>query len=209
MNRSMSRSMSRGAAPSETIASVPEGPRADDAVADILAHRGGLNEAIVDVDAATIKVVIFALGDALFAFAGSEVAEILPLCPIWFVPGCPPALEGVIDVRGEVCSVLRLGDLLGMPPPAEQAKVSNAEKGPRGAILLGRAGGMDSGLRVDAVVDVVDVIEADILAPPDTLPEALGCVARGVFEQASPTGPRSVLLLDLGRLFDAWRAGRP
>jgi len=177
------------------------GPAGDDALSQLLAQRAGSDQGIIDVDVPMLKVVIFTLGDDLFAFPGRQVREILPLQRIWFVPGCPSSVEGVIDIRGDICSVLRLAELIGIDQRADGAA-------PRagGAILLGHAGGMESGLRVDLVMDVVDVIEADILTPSETLPAQLEHVVTGFFERSTGTGSHSVLLLDMGRLFDAWRA---
>lgn len=165
-----------------------------DALAEILERRRNADQGIVEAEAPTTKLVIFAVGDALFAFSGANVTEILPLTTIYFVPGCPPSLEGVINVRGDITSVVRLGDVLG---------VEHAATGRRTAILLGRGSAMCSGLRVDEVLDVLDVLEEIIQTPPSTLPESVRPWTTGVFEYQG----RSVLLLDLERLFQDYRAG--
>ncbi|AHF03713.1 chemotaxis protein [Marichromatium purpuratum 984] len=133
-------------------------------------------------------MVVFALGEQRFALPGARIGEILPLVPIHPVPGCPPALEGVISVRGEITSVLCLATLLGRPAPTPVT---------RGAILLASAREITSGLRVERVVDVVDIAGHDILEPPPTLPSMLARVTTGVFTAKAHT----VALLDLERLF--------
>lgn len=165
-----------------------------DALTEILALRRNSDYEMVEVEAPTVKRVVFAVGDGLFAFPGANVAEILPLTTPYFVPGCPPSLEGVINVRGDMTSVIRLGDLLG---------TVHAAAGRRTAILLGQAKAMRSGLRVDEVLDVLDVLEEIMQAPPNTLPERLRPWATGVFAYRG----RSVLALDLERLFQDYRAG--
>ena len=167
----------------------------NDELGVILSQRRAGRQDIVDVDAATIQLVIFAIGDHYFALPGAQVAEILPLAPIFLVPGCPPAVEGVMDVRGNICAVLRLGDLLG----AAHDPLSRHT-----AILLGRVGDQESGLRVDRVADVTPVILESLMAPPDPLPERLQGLVTGVFQR--PEGP--VLALDMERIFQAWRDGR-
>jgi purine-binding chemotaxis protein CheW len=62
---------------------------------------------------------------------------------------------------------------------------------------------MRSGLRVDRVVDVLDVVEDSLQPVPDTLPESLRRAARGVFQLHE----RSVLLLDLDALFQDYLSG--
>ncbi|WP_295456698.1 chemotaxis protein CheW [uncultured Thiodictyon sp.] len=171
-----------------------------DALADpldaILDQRASDPGGIVAVDVPTVQWVVFSLGGVAFALPGRQVVEILPLVPIHGVPGAPPALAGVIEVRGTIWSVLRLADLLGrVPGPVTR----------QAAILLGRAADMESGLLVDGVDDVLEVAEDSILAPPADLPGPLhGCVT-GVFQHRA----RAVLALDLTRLFTAWRDGRP
>lgn len=171
-----------------------------DPLSEILERRRSGETELVEVDAPTVKLVVFAIGERLQALPGRQVSEILPLSTIHFVPGCPPALEGVISVRGDITSVIRLGDLLG---------IEHGASGRQGAILLAQGshevGGepMRSGLRVDRVVDVLDVAEDSIQAVPETLPEPLRRVARGVFQLEE----RSVLLLDLDALFQDYLSG--
>ena len=165
-----------------------------DALTEILEHRRNANQDIVVVEAPTVKLVVFAVGEDLFAFPGAGITEILPITTIYFVPGCPSSLEGVINVRGDITSVIRLGDLLG---------VEHAASDRRTAILLGRGNAMCSGLRVDQVLDVLDVLEERIQPPPSTLPERLQSWTAGVLVYQG----RSVLVLDLERLLQDYQAG--
>jgi purine-binding chemotaxis protein CheW len=161
----------------------------------ILEQRARGTGEIVAVDIHTVQWVVFSLGEASFALPGRQVVEILPMVPIHFIPGGPPALAGVIEVRGTLWSVLRLADLLGRVTAAVTRHAS---------ILLGRAADLESGLWVDGVDDVLGVAEDAILAPPADLPGRLqGCVT-GVFQHRA----RVVLTLDLEPLLMAWRDGR-
>ncbi|MBK1723656.1 chemotaxis protein CheW [Thiocystis violacea] len=172
--------------------------REEDQLAALLEQRRDADQGILEVEAATVKLVIFAIDESLFAFSGANVAEILPLTTIHFVPGCPPSLEGVINVRGDITSVIRLGDLLGRP---------HAPDSRRAAILLGQSRAEDdeapmrSGLRVDRVEDVLDIPEASIRPPTDTLPEQLRGLATGLFQYRGEV----VIALDLERLFHDYR----
>ena len=78
---------------------------------DILSQRHDAQRAVVNVDEPQLKLVVFALGGQWFAFHGSSVREILAQPTVHFVPGCPSSLEGVIHVRGDIESVLRLHEL--------------------------------------------------------------------------------------------------
>ena len=80
-----------------------------------LTQRLDAQKEIVNIDEPLVKLVIFALGDDQFAFLGEGIHEILTKVDVFFVPGCPPSLEGVINVRGDIESVIRPHDLLHLP----------------------------------------------------------------------------------------------
>ena len=159
-----------------------------------LTRRRPADQDIVNVDEPRVKLVVFALGEAWFAFRGDCIREILAQTEVFFVPGCPPSLEGVINVRGDIESVIRFNDMLQLP-------ATHAASG--SSILLGRAGGISSGIRVDQVIDVVDVTQSSIQAPPATLPAHMRPLVLGVLQfQTQP-----VVLLDLDALFTHYARG--
>ncbi len=149
---------------------------------------------IVNVDETMLKLVIFALGNDWFAFSGKQVREILACADIFFVPGCPPSLEGVINVRGDIESVIRLNELLQLPLP---------EPGKPAEILLSRSSAMNSGIRVDQVIDVIDLPESLIQAPPANLPETLRPFVSGIFS----FNQKIVTVLDLEQIFLEYARG--
>jgi len=154
----------------------------------VLALRGSAAAQIVEVDEPMAKLVVFELGGDRFALRGEGVREILAGMPVFFVPGCPAQIEGVINLRGSVESVLRIDDALGLAP----------EKGEGArAMLLVEAAGIRSAIRVERVVDVRDVLESAIEPPPGALAEALQGVVCGIVGAAD--GP--ALLLDPALLF--------
>jgi purine-binding chemotaxis protein CheW len=160
----------------------------------VLELRRDAGQEIVDVDEPSIKLVIFELSGEWFAFPGEAIREILPQVDIFFVPGCPSSLEGVINVRGDIESVIRLAELLGKPV---------AEATATSSILRGIGGGMHSGIRVDRVVDVLDVVQSAIQTPPATLPEHMRHIVSGLMQyQGKP-----VAILDLKRIFEDYQRG--
>ena len=161
---------------------------------ELLAIRREVSGRTVDVDEKTVQLVIFTLQGEWLAFHGDKIREILPYGRVFFVPGCPDSLEGVINVRGDIISVIRLEMLLGHPGTAPSQHAS---------ILLGQGGGMQSGIRVDEVLDVREVPESAILAPPGTLPDHLRPLVLGIVTIRT----RPVLVLDLGRLFEDYQRG--
>ncbi|MEO5377382.1 MAG: chemotaxis protein CheW [Magnetococcus sp. DMHC-6] len=161
---------------------------------DLLALRVQAKKAVIELDAATVKLVIFALNDMLYAFHGHYIVEILPYREIFFVPGCPASIAGVIYLRGDIESVLRLAMVVGTE---EQPLTRHT------AILLGRTPQMQSGLRVDRVLEVMDIPENQIQPPLATFNEKILPWVDGVFTY---TG-QMVILLDLSRLFQGYQAG--
>lgn len=162
----------------------------------ILAERGREGADADDGDDTSCKLVIFDLGGEWFAIPGPNVREILPLGPVYFVPGCPPSLDGVINVRGDIESVINLYALLGKPPPQESRD---------GTILLGRAAAMRSGIRVGRVVDVLDVRASAIQPPHGVLPEHMRRIVSGFMTHQGS----AVVVLDLERIFDDYRLALP
>ena len=160
----------------------------------VLTQRREAKREIVNVDEPTEKLVIFELQGDLFAFYGEKIREILSQVNVFFVPGCPTSLEGVINVRGDIESVISLHALLQLPVSAETSTSS---------FLLGRGAGMNSGIRVDKVVDVVDVPLSTVHKPPTTLPEHLRTIVSGILLFKEKT----VTVLDLDRIFADYSHG--
>lgn len=160
----------------------------------VLALKKGTGSAIINVDEPTTKLVIFVLGDDWFAFPGEQIKEVLSHNDVFFLPGCPPSLEGVINVRGDIESVINLQSTLRLPKALPAA-------GSR--ILLGQGSTMRSGIRVDRVEEVMDVLQSAIQPPPHTIPEHLQHIVVGILTFRD----RRVTVLDLDRIFQDYSAG--
>jgi len=160
----------------------------------ILASHRTARKEIVNVDEPAIKLVIFALGNDWFAFHGERIREILAHADVFFVPGCPASLEGVINVRGDIESVIRLNELLQVPSP---------QAGQTSEILLGQSVVMNSGIRVDRVVDVIDLPQSFIQPPPANLPDQMRPFVSGLLR----FNKRPVTVLDLEQIFSQYIKG--
>jgi len=90
-------------------------------------------------------IVIFRAGGERFAVPLSEVAEIIPNPACTPVPGAPPELAGVIQVRGEIRPVCELSRVLGLAGEPQRRSRT---------VLLLRKGAREFGLRIDAVDDI-------------------------------------------------------
>jgi len=99
----------------------------------------------------TVPVLTFRLGGERYGLALTGLAGVLPLERWTPVPGAPPELLGVINHKGQICSVLDLARLLGLATfPAEHAKES-------AYVLLLRRPGREVGLAVGSLEGLVRV----------------------------------------------------
>lgn len=152
------------------------------------AEGPGAGGPAVRAAAPAVDLVIFSLNGDLYAFDGADVIELLPYGTVTFLSGCPDTVEGIINLRGAIESVLDLHRLLGLPPSAPTRKTR---------IVMAARDGVRSGIRVDAVVDVVTVAADGIKRPLSTLGPA---VREYVLGGETLRDGRYVTLLDTGKI---------
>jgi purine-binding chemotaxis protein CheW len=104
------------------------------------------------------RLLLFGVRGRRYACALSAVREIVPFGRVTRLPGAPPAVAGVCNVRGVVVTVLDLGLRLGGDA------VDRAE----GAVLLLEHGGKVLGAGVDDLQDVL--VPTDGVQPPPDAP---------------------------------------
>ncbi len=142
---------------------------------DILSQRLDAQRDIVNVDEPEIKLVVFSLGHQQYAFMGQYVQEVLVDTPVHFVPGCPEFLQGVINVRGDIASVIAIHDKLHTTKTKAADKKNSTD-----TILLCKGGGVESGIYVDHMLDVLDIPASQMQAPPANVTEDLRPLITGV-----------------------------
>lgn len=141
---------------------------------------------VVNVEEERVKVVIVVCGENRYAFYGSDIREILPTCSISWVPGLPDYLPGLINVRGDIESVIDMAHFLD--------EKNSAHDNPMIAIAV--HGDFHSGIMIDAIDDVVD-IPVTAIHPPLT---TLNGPARELVIGEISYGGNTVSLLDIGKL---------
>jgi purine-binding chemotaxis protein CheW len=150
-----------------------------------LKRRQRLKE-VVDVEEERVKVIIFTCGRSRYAFYGANVREFLPSCEISWVPGLPEYLPGLINVRGDIESVIDLAYFLGEERSAPFA----------GLIAMAVRDEFRSGVMIDSIKDVVDVAASAIGPALSTLDGAARDLVTATVEHAGET----ISLIDIGRL---------
>ena len=141
---------------------------------------------VVDVEEEHIKFVIFNVGGNIYASYGSDVREILPDREIYPVPFLPDYLPGLINVRGDIESVIDICVFLG-GKRASEGKV---------LVMMVKRGGFCSGVIVDNIEDVVDMPPSSINPPLSTLCGTAKELISGTIEFSGTT----VAILDIEKL---------
>ncbi len=102
-----------------------------------------------------------------------QVQEVLRFQDMTHVPTAPAAVDGLINLRGQIVPAIDLRTCLGLPPRPEGQRPMN--------VVVRLEDGACS-LLVDEIGDVVEV-EADTFeAPPQNLAEAARGLIRGVYK---------------------------
>jgi len=99
----------------------------------------------------------FQVGPEEYGIEIFKVREIIGMLPITPVPGSPPEMIGVINLRGKVIPVISIRTRFGMPP---------VEAHPHNVIIVVENQRGEIGLAVDRVAEVARFTEAETEAPP-------------------------------------------
>ncbi len=142
---------------------------------------------VIEVEEERTKLVVFSLGEELYAFEGKFVREVLRYEKITFVPGSSQLIHGIINVRGEIESVLNLHGMLGL---------ADSERSSRSRIVMAVTDSVRSGILVDSVDDVADVAVSSIQPPLTTFEGPLKEYACGV----SGYEGRNLVLISLSKV---------
>jgi purine-binding chemotaxis protein CheW len=135
---------------------------------------------------ATSQLATFWLDGDLFGVEVEHVQEVLRSQGITRVPLAPPAVAGLINLRGQVVTAIELRERLGRTPRPE---------GQEAVVIVVRLHGEAVSLLVDSIADVVDVNVRDFEAPPDTLDGAARELIRGAYKLSG----QLLLALDVNR----------
>lgn len=136
------------------------------------------------------RLLLVRAADVLVAIEATSVREILATPPATRIPGAPASVLGVINVRGELVTLVHGSRLLGREGAAE-----GRPDGGTPLILLAW-GGMVVAMVVDEVVDLVPAADVE-MTPREELPGIDPRLVRAV----GLHGGRSFLVLDLDALF--------
>lgn len=141
-----------------------------------------------------LHIVGFKIGRESYGVPITSLHEIVRVPEITAVPDAPDYMEGVINLRGKIVSVLDLRKRLG-----ETQVASNK----RNRILVVEHKGRLSGLIVDSASEVLKIPGTEVEPPPtEFLEGGLNCVT-GLGKYQG----RLIVLLDMPKLLEASASG--
>ncbi len=122
--------------------------------------------------AVAVKFVTFLLGNESYAVHASSVNEVLRYTDITPVPGAPGYILGIINLRGDVLTVIDTREVFGLPPQ----EFTNHSR-----IVVVELEDCVVGVLVDRVAEVVDLHESGIEPSPNTGNDYAARFMKGVY----------------------------
>ena len=103
-------------------------------------------------EATLVRLLVFRVGNLVCAAEVDAVREILPRLPTTRIPGAPPVVAGLVNVRGTLVTVVEGWRALG------QAEPPGGHNGAGSTVLFEVGGGRRlAGFTVDEVMDMLAV----------------------------------------------------
>lgn len=132
------------------------------------------------------QMVLFLLGSEEYGIPISQVKELIHYVGATQLPQAPDAVEGVINLRGNVVPVVELARRLGMSAGSEEKK----------AIIV-ETGGQVIGILVDEVTEVITLQDTAIEPVP------VSASANDYISGIGKVSDRLLILLNVDKLFSA------
>jgi chemotaxis signal transduction protein len=87
------------------------------------------------------RLLVFRVGTLACAAEVERVREILPRLPTTRIPGAPPIVAGLVNVRGTLVTVVEGWRALGQPPPGPSADPPTSDDVVAGSTIILEVGG--------------------------------------------------------------------
>jgi purine-binding chemotaxis protein CheW len=134
--------------------------------------------------------VTFQVADEIYGVNVMQVQEVLRMTEVAPVPGAPQAVMGIINLRGNVVTVIDTRELFNLPTsePTEQTR-----------IMIVECNKVTVGLFVDSVAEVVNIDNNEIDVAPSIGNDDNSRYIQGVYN----TDGEILILVDLDKLVGA------
>jgi purine-binding chemotaxis protein CheW len=133
----------------------------------------------------------FRVADMFMGIALTRVQELLRFQEMTSVPLAPRAIEGLINLRGQIVTALDVRRILGLPA------VESEDSTPMNIVIQSEGGGAVS-LLVDEICDVLDVPLEASTPLPENMPAQQRDLIEGVYQLESGL----LLILNTDRVLD-------
>ena len=131
-----------------------------------------------------LELLEFNLADERYALETRHVVEIHPLRDLTPLPGTPPFIRGIVNLRGRILPVFDLKKFFALP----ERGVTDLHR-----IIVVRGHDLELGLLADVVSSVRTIATASLAPPLPTLSQIAAEYLRGVSEER-------LVVLDLDRI---------
>ncbi len=143
-----------------------------------------MNDIAEKNEVSLLQLVLFSLGSELYSVNVMQVQEVLRVTDIAPVPGAPNDIIGIINLRGNVVTVIDARIRFGLVPK---------ETDDRSRIIIVESEEETTGILVDSVVEVIDLDPSTIESTPKVNNEDSSKYIRGV----SSYGGKLFILVNL------------
>jgi purine-binding chemotaxis protein CheW len=137
----------------------------------------------------TVELASFFVGDALCGMDILKVQEINKLIEMTRVPQAPEYVLGILNLRGEIVTIVDLGKKLGLKSTEMSDKTRN---------IIVSSNGEHIGLMVEQISDVVQAEWEKVEPPPANIGGVQGKYFTGVFK----TEDRLIGILDVEKVLE-------
>ena len=129
------------------------------------------------------------LDDVVFGVEVLRVQEVIRAQPMTAVPRADEVVRGLINLRGQIVTAVDLRTRLNLPPRVDGAPSMN---------VVVRTDDGPVSLLVDEIGDVIEVGDAEIEGPPETIAPEVASAIGGVLKLPDTL----LLILDVDRVVD-------
>ncbi|MCJ7541239.1 MAG: chemotaxis protein CheW [Desulfobacterales bacterium] len=142
-----------------------------------------------DIRSDTVELATFYVGEALCGMDILKVQEINKLIEMTRVPQAPEYVLGILNLRGEIITIVDLGKKLSLKSTEMSDKTRN---------IIVNSNGEHIGLMVEQISDVIQAEWGKVEAPPANIGGVQGRYFTGVFK----TKDRLIGILDVDKVLE-------
>jgi purine-binding chemotaxis protein CheW len=124
-------------------------------------------------DRGTVELATFYVGDALCGMDILKVQEINKMTEMTHVPQAPGYVKGILNLRGQIVTIIDLGKKLGLPA----VEVNESSRN-----IIVNSDNEHVGLLVSRIGDVVQADWQTVERPPANIGGVQGAFFKGVFK---------------------------